>query len=404
MNIKIDPEFASLIPPLSDEEFKRLEESILNEGCRDAIVVWEQPKGFGNADIDNEADPYMLHEIPVIVDGHNRYKICTEHNIPFRVEYADLEDKEDVKLWMMNNQLARRNLTDLQRIEMVHACEDAVKAKAKKRQGTRTDINIVENFPQCKARDELGSMVGVSGKTYERGVKILKEAPEPVVDAVRRDKLSINAGYEVTKMSDFQKMEIAHRIEHIEDEPEETNTPKKIVQEVAKRPHVSFNSGNNEWYTPAPIIDAARDTMGSITLDPASNEMANATVRANRYYTYEDNGLEQEWFGNVWLNPPYASDLIGKFVDKTVAERRNYKQAIVLVNNATETGWFLKLVSIASAICFPYSRVKYYMPNGKTGAPLQGQAIIYIGDDVDAFSDEFESIGWIARDLYGIYE
>lgn len=392
MNINIDPEFKAVIPPLTGKDFDNLEKSILNEGCRDALILWNN----------------------ILIDGHNRYEICKKHNIPFKTisVNADLKDREDVKLWIMQNQLARRNLSDFQKIEMVHACEDAVRAKAKQRQaeyhGNQYDSGHKEIFPEVQnnvqSRDELGSMAGVSGKTYEHAVKVLDEAPAPVVEAARKEEISINTAYQVTKMEPEQKEEIAHRIEHIDKEPEETNTPKKIVQEVVKRPHVSYNSGNNEWYTPQPIIDAARETMGEIDLDPASSEIANATVKAENYFTYEDDGLNQKWFGNVWLNPPYASDLIGRFVDKTLAERANYEQAIVLVNNATETGWFLKLVSIASAICFPYSRVKYYMPNGKVGAPLQGQAIIYIGNNADIFSEEFESIGWIARDLYGIYE
>ena len=77
-----------------------------------------------------------------------------------------------------------------------------------------------------------------------------------------------------------------------------------------------------------------------------------------------------------------------------VAERNDYEQAIVLVNNATETEWFEKLISIASAVCFPKGRVRFYLPDGKVGAPLQGQALIYIGNDIEAFNTAFGAIGW----------
>ena len=167
---------------------------------------------------------------------------------------------------------------------------------------------------------------------------------------------------------------------------------KKIDE--AKKPHVAFNSGNNEWYTPKEYIEAARQAMGSIDIDPASSEIANEVVQAKEYYTAETNGLDKKLHGNVWMNPPYSSELIGLFISKIVEEREDYKQAVVLVNNATETEWFNKLISVATAVCFPKSRVKFYMPDGKTGAPLQGQAVIYIGENVASFLQAFSGFGW----------
>jgi phage N-6-adenine-methyltransferase len=160
----------------------------------------------------------------------------------------------------------------------------------------------------------------------------------------------------------------------------------------AKMPHVSFNSGNNEWYTPEEYIKAARQVLGVIDLDPATSQKANEVVKAENIYTIEDNGLEKEWFGNVWLNPPYSSDLIGKFAEKVKA--KEYKQAIVLVNNATETSWFYDIVSVASAVVFPTHRVKFYKPDGTIGAPLQGQAFLYIGENPTKFLNVFGRFGW----------
>lgn len=374
MNLTIDPEFKNLIPPLTSEEYAGLEESILAEGCRDSIVAWHG----------------------ILIDGHNRYEICEKYGIPYSIMETDFESRDAVKLWMMKNQLARRNLNDFQRIEITHKCEDAVKAKAKERQATSTGgtaPQLMENFPQADkgaSRDELGKMAGVSGKTYEHAVIVMEEAPEPIVEATRRNDISINAAYQVTKMEPEQQEEISERIKNGE-------TPKVVITDVQKRPHVAYNSGNNEWYTPKEFIEAATAVMGCIDLDPASSEIANKTVGANQIYTIEDNGLEKPWFGNVWLNPPYASDLIGKFADKLVDELKHIKQAIVLVNNATETEWFYTMVTQATAVCFPRSRVKFYTPSGTIGAPLQGQAILYFGPDVNRFINVFDEKGWCAR-------
>jgi len=160
--------------------------------------------------------------------------------------------------------------------------------------------------------------------------------------------------------------------------------------------HVSHNSGQNEWYTPEYIIAAARRVMGSIDLDPATSETANKVVGADRYFTEQDNGLVQEWNGNVWMNPPYAQPLISEFSDKICEQFNvgNVNQAIVLVNNATETRWFQQVAGAASAICFPQGRIKFWHPE-RESAPLQGQAILYLGDYPGNFTKEFGEMGFV---------
>ena len=134
--------------------------------------------------------------------------------------------------------------------------------------------------------------------------------------------------------------------------------------------------------------------MGAIDLDPASNEQANETVGANTIYTKETNGLDQEWRGNIWMNPPYDKQ-IKLFAQKTKNDRDDYSQMITLVNNATETGWFLDFATVASAVCFPTARIRFLDPKGNPGAPLQGQAIFYIGSNVEEFKEEFAQHGII---------
>ncbi len=161
------------------------------------------------------------------------------------------------------------------------------------------------------------------------------------------------------------------------------------------KPHVSHNSGENEWYTPPSFIEAARQVLGQIDLDPASSEIANNTVLATKFYAAKDDGLAQEWSGNVWMNPPYSSSLIGLFAEKLVEHFTDgsVRSAIVLVNNATETKWFQSLLSFGSAVCFPLSRIRFLDPDGNPGAPLQGQALIYFGSDRELFGREFREFG-----------
>ena len=84
--------------------------------------------------------------------------------------------------------------------------------------------------------------------------------------------------------------------------------------------HRTRFTGENEWYTPAPYVEAARACLGAIDLDPASSAAAQATVRAARFFTRDEDGLRHEWRGRIWLNPPYAQPDIVHFVDKLLAE------------------------------------------------------------------------------------
>jgi phage N-6-adenine-methyltransferase len=165
---------------------------------------------------------------------------------------------------------------------------------------------------------------------------------------------------------------------------------------IAKGCHVSANSGENEWYTPPDLIEAARDVMGSIDLDPASCETAQANVKAKRFYTIDDDGLANNWTGNVWLNPPYSKEVIGQFATKIVAESGRIQQAIILVNNATDTAWFHELASVASAVCFLRGRVKFLDQTGKpANTPVQGQAVLYVGLNVEHFRSRFSTFGLV---------
>ena len=377
--MKIDVEFQSLIPPLTFEEKKMLEESILKEGCRDAIVLWGD----------------------TIIDGHNRYEICTKHGIRFETVSREFESRNEVIEWIIKNQFGRRNLPLHERARLALRLKSVIAEKAKSNKqeaankmnlivGNNVSAEICENVLPIDTREEIAKAAGVSHDTIAKVEKIEEAAPAPVVQASRKGDISVNAAYQVTKMMQEEQEEIASRIQSGEN-------AKSVVLEVQKRPHVANNSGNNEWYTPSEYIEAARKAMGSIDTDPASNDIANKVVKAEKYYTIETDGLSHDWHGNVWMNPPYSSDLITKFIEKLKEQRGNYEQAIILVNNATETQWFYEIVKIASAVCFPKSRVKFYMPDGKTGAPLQGQAVLYVGDNTEKFISAFGGIGWTAK-------
>lgn len=169
--------------------------------------------------------------------------------------------------------------------------------------------------------------------------------------------------------------------------------------DIQKHVRGTFGTGENEWYTPPEHLETARAVLGGFDLDPASDPRAQAKVQAGQFFTKDDDGLQQDWFGKVWLNPPYAQPAIAQFVSKMVAEWRqgHVEAAVMLTHNYTDTAWFHEAASACSAICFTRGRVRFYGPSGETAAPTQGQAFFYFGEDIETFAGRFGSVGFVVR-------
>lgn len=159
---------------------------------------------------------------------------------------------------------------------------------------------------------------------------------------------------------------------------------------------------NNEWYTPSRYVEAAREVMGSIDLDPASCALANKTVQATKYFTIEDNGLEQEWYGHVWLNPPYGKtggkSNLAAFTSKLLAayHDNHIKEAIMLLPTNTATSWFSPLWQFP--ICMPARRIRFNYSDGtlSTGASFS-TCFVYVGPYKWCFQNVFAQFGTIVK-------
>lgn len=164
---------------------------------------------------------------------------------------------------------------------------------------------------------------------------------------------------------------------------------------------------SNEWYTPSRYIEAARDVMNGIDLDPASCELANQTVKATTYYTKEQNGLMQPWHGRVWLNPPYGRihpDRTGSVqsFQKAFAEKlwrdfhaKNVEQAVLLSLGNPNSTWFQPFLSYWT--CFYRGHIDFYRPDGSTGTFGFPLAFVYLGPNEASFIDIFSQFGRIVR-------
>lgn len=148
-----------------------------------------------------------------------------------------------------------------------------------------------------------------------------------------------------------------------------------------------------EWYTPAWIIELARQTMGGIDLDPASSDTAQLTVQAVRYYTEAMDGYMRPWAGRVWLNPPF--DDTPRWVRRLCAafDDGDVPQAMLLVNSAPGYVWWEDLWR-RQPVCMLRERVAFVgAEKGAKGTAKKGTTIAYFGADVDRFTMLWQSYG-----------
>ena len=212
----IDNEFRTLIPSLTKEEFSQLEANCLENGIQDSIKTWNG----------------------IVIDGHNRYEIAKKHGLEFKTEEMEFESRDDVKLWIIKNQLGRRNLDKWQRFDLAKQQEHIEKVKAKERQGTRTDIQpILAESSKGQTRDKMASQVGVSHGTYDKMKAIDESDNEAVKKAVRNKEMSIDKAYREVKGIP-KKVTVPIEVK----EPEETvvTIPVEFVEQEEKKVKITF--------------------------------------------------------------------------------------------------------------------------------------------------------------------
>jgi len=370
--VGIDSEFASLIPPHTAEELEILKESLLREGCRDPLRVWG--------------------ETGILLDGHCRHRICSELGIDYKVEPVSITDRNEAGLWIIANQLGRRNLATIDRIQLAVRREPLLRAQAKANSGRRTDLlkNSAAGSHRVVTREACAAVAGVSHDTFSKGRHLLEHGVPELLQAVRNDEASIHAAAEVAGLP--------------EDEQRAAVSSGRVLDTAKeRRSHLSRCTGEVEWYTPAKWIEVARSVIGEFDIDPASSEVAQKQVKAASYYTKEQNGLSQPWHGRIWLNPPYERHLIRRFVEKLISEIEsgNVVEAIMLTNSQTEAAWFQLALSRAACICFPYRRVRFERPDGSVSenGPLHAQTFFYYGTAPARFVEGFRPYGALVRPI-----
>lgn len=167
-----------------------------------------------------------------------------------------------------------------------------------------------------------------------------------------------------------------------------------------KKTNVHQTSKTPEWYTPDTIINQVIKLYSTIDLDPCTNSKTNPNVKADAYFDISDDGLNQNWFGSVYVNPPYGRE-VGKWVDKCIEEYTNKRvdEIILLVPARVDTKWFAKIANYYW--CSVSGRLKFKSPTGNSDPAPFPSAIIYMGYRSEEFELVFKACGKIYKNDVG---
>ena len=261
MNIVVQEDLKSYIDPLTADEHDALERSLLAEGCRDALVLWGD----------------------ILVDGHNRYGLCLKHGIPFNtVQNTRFKSIEDVHLWMIDQHLGRRSVSDFQRgvlalrkKEIVAGRQEAA-AAAKKDARLRAEVRgeaeplspfdgepVAAAEPPMKSREDLARAAKLTPSQVTMIEKIQKQAAPEVVSALRAGTITLNAAAAVAGLP-------------VEEQVAAASAGKDELKQAAKRAREATHKPRVEKsQTPTTEVQALQDRVAELT---AENEYLRGQV------------------------------------------------------------------------------------------------------------------------------
>ena len=193
MQLKIKKEFKELIPDLSAEEFKQLEDNCINDGIRDKLIIWED----------------------YIIDGHNRFEIAGKHNLKFQTEEIAFDNEDEAKIFIINLQLGRRNLVEFVKIELMQKRKEILMKKGKEKMSEGGKGMSIIDRPSHSTRKQLSTELKISSGKLAQAEIVIKQATPEVKQKLRSGELSINNAYQDIKKNEKRnevyKKEISYK-------------------------------------------------------------------------------------------------------------------------------------------------------------------------------------------------
>ena len=265
MNIVVNEELKAYIEPLTPDEHDALERSILTEGCRDALVLWGD----------------------VLVDGHNRYGICQKHGLPFQtVQNPRFQSMEDVHLWMIDQHLGRRSVSDFQRgVLALRKREIMAERKARAATATETaEATPAADVPEAAAalpapdplssREAIAKAARLSSSQVVMIEKIQKQAAPELVAAVKSGTISINAAAAVATLPAEEQVAAA-----VAGKDELKQAAKRVRELNKRKPREEAPSDDKAHAESAAGAEGNTDELHALRLRVAGLTAENAELR-----------------------------------------------------------------------------------------------------------------------------
>lgn len=382
-----------VLPPLSDEQFSALKADIAENG----VLV-----------------PVEYDEDGNILDGFHRVKACRELGVEDwpslkRLGLTEKEKRTHARRLNMN----RRHLSRKQKREQIEAqLKDTPKwsnrriaqllgvsphtvIDTREEMENEGELCNLHSLEGADGKERPAQMPGQEEKKSSQGALFTSDGEsakrvQKVIDKSKNDsEISEEARRQIDKLG---KMETTPQ--EAADAVDKARTQQAIDQ-------TALSSESNEYYTPPEYIEATRNLFGTIDLDPASHPKAQEYIKAETYFTEEDDGLSQDWHGKIWLNPPYGKignkSSQGHWAQylKTQYEAEHVTEAVLLVKAAVGYNWFEALWDIWP-VCFARERLSFVKSDGDDrGQSKQGTALFYLGDNIEGFIETFTPFGRI---------
>ena len=328
IKLSIDPEFEELITKPNDAEYSMLKDSIIKEGIREPIIVWNN----------------------TIIDGHNRYKIAQELGIPVKCKTIQFENKEEAKEWIISNQLGRRNISKYERCRLVLNMKERISAKAKDRM-LAGKSDPTKKSAEGETRQILAKIAAVSHDTLKKVEILERDAVAEIKEKLRAGEISINAAYK--QLQDHQSTDstdtqidssannsnfVSSRVSDIIKENESSNTALDVSndkEEVQQNENTDQNLKEKAAVTSDSKKSLKTSEMGSTT--EASNQVIisflkncndyiNEFISSSHYYSIEEN-LQKVWSDSIILCP--SVELIDSFIEKL--NNSNVSEALFII-------------------------------------------------------------------------